>query len=104
MEKQQKPSQKRPKPAEAAPPEAEVVPEYIHKDGYRYVKEYTHRYKAFAKKRWFGCPLWDILSVEYKLFSKEYYVPSAATLPVEGGAGEGKDHDQRQKSSWHLQA
>ena len=31
----------------------------------RYVKPYTHEFKAFAKRRWIGCKLLDVFNKEF---------------------------------------
>ena len=46
---------------------------YYFKDGLRFVKEYTHEFSCYAKRRWLGCLLIDVYSSEFKAFSAEYY-------------------------------
>jgi hypothetical protein len=39
----------------------------------RYVKPYSHEFKAFAKRRWIGQTLIDVFTSEFKAFSPDYY-------------------------------
>lgn len=46
---------------------------YELRDGLRFVKQYSHEFKTFAKRRWIGQKLLDVFKEEFKAFSPEYY-------------------------------
>lgn len=48
-------------------------PEYYFKDGMRYVTEYEYTHKAYVKKRWIGKTILEVLSLEFKTNTQDYY-------------------------------
>jgi hypothetical protein len=54
--------------------ENDLIPEYYFHEGFRYVKEYEHVFKAHSKKRWINKQLLSIFISEFKLFPSQYYV------------------------------
>eukprot|EP00918_Siedleckia_nematoides_P044347 GHVU01097001.1.p1 GENE.GHVU01097001.1~~GHVU01097001.1.p1 ORF type:complete len:143 (+),score=2.49 GHVU01097001.1:341-769(+) len=51
-----------------------VQPRYCRERGLLFVEPYETTSKTFAKGRWFGRPLLDVLLDEYPSFEREYYV------------------------------
>jgi len=47
---------------------------YYFEDCYRKVRDREYEYKTWAKKRWFGRPLLEVLLTEFLIFTEEYYV------------------------------
>ncbi|CAI2370948.1 unnamed protein product [Moneuplotes crassus] len=48
-------------------------PEYILKDGLRYVKKYNHVFRGYTKKRWLGKSIYQICKDEFQAYSNQYY-------------------------------
>jgi hypothetical protein len=48
--------------------------EYYFEKGLRKVQPYDYVYQTFAKKRWLGRPLFEILSSEFRDRTANYYV------------------------------
>ena len=48
-------------------------PEYIITDGVRYVKPYVHEFKTFAKGRWLGRELLEVLLKEFGSHPRSYW-------------------------------
>lgn len=51
-----------------------TVPDYIKKDGLRYVDKYSHAFRAFVKNRWVGRKLIDVFAEEFIHYDRAYYV------------------------------
>ena len=49
-------------------------PSFIIKPPFRFVEKYEHCFETFAKGRWVGRKLIDVLNGEYKAYTREYYV------------------------------
>lgn len=47
---------------------------YYFKDGFRFVKPYYFTFHSFTKGRWLNKPLIQILTTEFTVHGKEYYV------------------------------
>lgn len=50
-----------------------IYPNYQILEGFRYVKPYYFTYKTFAKGRWIGRPLLEVLTSEFMAESPKYY-------------------------------
>ena len=46
---------------------------YELRKGLRFVKQYSHEFKTFAKRRWIDKKLLDVFKLEFKAFSPQYY-------------------------------
>jgi RluA family pseudouridine synthase len=45
---------------------------YVFRNGLRYIKPYHYQMKVFAKGRWFGKPLLDVVTQEFKAYDRAY--------------------------------
>ena len=67
-------SNKRKKPEEIYKSfKSKIIPKYFCKNGWRFVEGYPYVYRVFAKKRWLGMKIIEVLKSEFCLFSNEYY-------------------------------
>jgi hypothetical protein len=49
---------------------------YYFEDCYRKVRDHEYEHRTWAKQRWFGRSLIEVLLTEFLIFTEEYYVLS----------------------------
>lgn len=51
-----------------------VIPEVFFKNGLRFIKDYSHVYRTYVKKRWEDQSIYQVFCKEFLAYSSEYYV------------------------------
>lgn len=51
-----------------------VKPEIFFKNGLRFIKEYSHVFRTFVKRRWEDQSIYQVFCKEFLAYTPEYYV------------------------------
>jgi len=59
-----------------------LKPSYIFSGPFRFVKTHEHLFHTYAKGRWVGRPVIDVLEKEFHAYNREYYVKDMHILTL----------------------